>query len=148
MCRRAWNKMIVVSVSLAAAGMLACVAALVDALAPKGSALGFAAAMVAVGAAIALVVSGYVWVCDRCEDYLSRRTNRLLDVEEKPRRETANTVKNEKRIPGEADRRDAAGQFPPPGPSTSHYVGNLRGFARPEVDFPRAVSAKKWWHGQ
>jgi hypothetical protein len=73
MCCHAWNKMLVVSLSLAAAGIMVCVAALLDALVPKGSILGFAAGLVGLVVAIMLIVSGYVWLCQKCEDYLASR---------------------------------------------------------------------------
>jgi hypothetical protein len=148
MCRRLWNKMVLVSVALAAAGTLVCVTALIGTAVPKGSAWGFAAEVVASGVAIALVVAGYVWVCDKCEQYLSGRTERLLNVAERPRRRTTSEVKNEKPSLSDADRLIAARRLPQPGPSAAHYVGALRGFAKPNAESPKAESAKQWWHGQ
>jgi hypothetical protein len=68
----------VISFSLGAAGILTCVAILVDSLFPTGSVVMAMASLAALGVAILVVVAGYVWVCDKCQDYLSERLDRLL----------------------------------------------------------------------
>ena len=65
--------MLAVSLSLAAAGILACVGALFDSLVAEGSIMGFLAATVPLGLAIVGVLVGFVWLCDKCESYLTRR---------------------------------------------------------------------------
>ncbi len=56
MCWQARNKMLVVSLSMAAAGILACVAALYDSFVPKGSLLAFLATMFPLGLLVAGIV--------------------------------------------------------------------------------------------
>lgn len=73
-----WNKLFVVSLAFAVAGTLACVAALLDMLVPHASALSFLCWSAAVVVAVVLLVNGYVWACDRCEEYLSQGTDRRL----------------------------------------------------------------------
>jgi hypothetical protein len=65
-----WRKIVVIGFCLATASILACIAALLDVLVPRWSLSGFVASMVALGAAVALVVIGYAWICEKCEDYL------------------------------------------------------------------------------
>ena len=77
MFRRVRNKMLVVSLSLAAAGMLACMGALFDGLVSGGSIMAFLVATVPLGLGIMGVLLGFVWVCDKCESHLSRRADRL-----------------------------------------------------------------------
>jgi hypothetical protein len=63
------DKTIAISFSLGAAGILTCVAILADSLFPGGSAVAIVSWMVALGGAVAVIVAGYVWLCDTCQDY-------------------------------------------------------------------------------
>jgi hypothetical protein len=148
MCWRAWNKMLVISFSAAAAGILACIAALLDILVPKGSALGFLAWTAALVVAIVLVVSGYVWACDKCEDYLNGRLDRIRNMKQQTPRQVTDQGKEEARVPPEADQRPDALRFSQPGATADHYVAGLRGSVSPNGDSRRAVATKKLWHGQ
>jgi hypothetical protein len=76
MFHRMRNKMLVVSLSLAAAGILACLGALFDSLVANGSILAFLAATVPLGLAIAGVLAGFAWVCEKCESYFRRLPER------------------------------------------------------------------------
>ena len=78
MCSHCWNKLIAISSALAAAGILACAGALLDAFIPRGSVLGFLTWMVVLGSIVIGVVIGYTWVCDKCESYFNGRLDRLL----------------------------------------------------------------------
>jgi hypothetical protein len=78
MHRRFWDRTMVISFSVGAAGILTCVAILVDSLFPTGSVLAALASMAALGVAVLVVVAGYVWVCDKCQDYFSERLGRLF----------------------------------------------------------------------
>jgi hypothetical protein len=73
MFHRVRNKMLVVSLSLATAGILACLGALFDSLVADGSILTFLAATVPLGLAIVGVLAGFAWLCDKCESYLRWR---------------------------------------------------------------------------
>jgi hypothetical protein len=77
MFRRVRDKMLVVSLCLAGAGILACVGALFDGFVSGGSIMAFLAATVPLGLAIIGVLLGFAWVCDKCETYLRRRADRL-----------------------------------------------------------------------
>jgi cytochrome bd-type quinol oxidase subunit 2 len=89
MIRRVRNNMLVVSLSLGAAGILACMGALFDSLVAEGSIFGFLAATVPLGLAIVGILMGFAWLCDKCESYLSRRARRLA-----ARRRLPTTVKS------------------------------------------------------
>jgi len=78
---RAWDKTIAISFSLGAAGILTCAAILIDSLLPTASVVAVAAWMVVLGAAVGMIVAGYVWLCDKCQDYLSERLGRWFRTE-------------------------------------------------------------------
>ncbi len=75
-----WNKLIAASAALAAAGILTCAAALLNALLPKESFAAFLASMALLGLAVTAVVIGYAWTCDKCESYFHGRLDRLRSV--------------------------------------------------------------------
>jgi hypothetical protein len=145
---RTWNKMLVVSLSLAGAGVLACAAALFDTLVPKGSVLGFLGGMAALGIVVTAVVVGFVWVCDKCEAYLSDYTDRLLSMRQQGPRPLAKKSKQPPRGPSETGPRHTALLFSPLGASAERYVESVRGTARPMADAPRTALAATLWHGQ
>jgi hypothetical protein len=72
-----WEKTIVISMILGTAGILACVAAIFNIDVPKGSLTAFLAAIIPLGLAIIGILVGFTWVCDKCNDYFKRRSNRL-----------------------------------------------------------------------
>jgi len=148
MCRRGWNKTIVVSLSLAAAGVITCIAALLESVAPKESVMSFLAVKCALGVVIIAVMVGFAWICDKCEDYFSRRIDRLLDPKQHTSRGTANKEGNKRSAPGETDYRFAVRQLPGPNLPLSRYVAGLRGSARANADAARAAVLGKRWHGQ
>jgi hypothetical protein len=101
--------MLVISFSVAAAGILVCAAGLLDILVPTASIWWFMLRMVALAAAIILIVSEYVWACDKCEDYLSGRIDRLLSM--KRQDPTNATSKKEAGVFSETDDSTAAAEF-------------------------------------
>ena len=69
----AWNKTAWRSaLRLAAAGILACIAALLDNFVPQGSLLAFSPRWLPLGWRSLGVMVGFAWVCDKCEDLLER----------------------------------------------------------------------------
>lgn len=65
MCWRAWNKTLVVSFSLAAAGILVCASTLLDSVVPKGSVLAALASMAGLAVVILLVLADHLTHLDR-----------------------------------------------------------------------------------
>ena len=116
-----WNKMVAASLSLAAAGVLACVAAVFDCFVPKASVGAFVAAMVPLGMAIAAVVVGFVWLCEKCEGYFKEYTDRLF-----------RTRLPGPRVESKKDGCDEATGSP----------------ARPKKSSSRTISITTQWHGQ
>jgi hypothetical protein len=75
-----WNKSIAISAALAAAGVLACAAALLNAFVPRGSLVAFLASTALLGLVATGVAIGYVWVCEKSEGYFEGRLDRLLSI--------------------------------------------------------------------
>ena len=73
MCRQARNKMLMVSLSMAAAGILACMAAVYDSLVPRGSLVAFLATMFPLALLVAGIVVSFVWLCEHFETSSQRR---------------------------------------------------------------------------
>jgi len=146
MCLHAWNRMLAVSLSLAGAGTLACLAALINTLVPQPL-LAILGGLIVLGLAIVAVLSGYVWVCDKCEEHLGGRTDRVLGMEQEVPRNLTRHSKNKTRAYKGANGRGAAAQLRQPGPAADRYVEGLRG-VRTKTDLPQAMSAEKQWHGQ
>ena len=69
MCSHCWNRLIAGSAALAAAGVVTCAAAIVDAFMPKGSPGAFFASTTLLGLAVTGVMIGYAWVCDDHESH-------------------------------------------------------------------------------
>jgi hypothetical protein len=72
------SKLIASIAALAAAGLLTCAAAMLDAIMPKGSPTAFLASTALVGLAVTGVAIGYIWACDKCDSYFHGRLDRLL----------------------------------------------------------------------
>ena len=80
MCTHTWNKMLVTSFALLAAGLLACVAAVIDALAPHGTLTAFLALTALLGLACWAVMAGLNWTCETCDEYLTWHSERVLSA--------------------------------------------------------------------
>ena len=75
-----WNKSIAVSAALAAAGVLACAAASLNAVMPRGSLVAFLASTALLGLVVTGVAIGYAWICEKSEGYFEGRLDRLLSA--------------------------------------------------------------------
>jgi hypothetical protein len=80
----AWKRMLWLNFGLAGGGILACVAALLDFFVATGSILGFFATTVPLGLAVIAVLFGFLKACDKAEEYLDTRTDRLLGMRTPP----------------------------------------------------------------
>jgi hypothetical protein len=76
----AWSKLVAISWALAAAGVLACAGALLDAFMPRGSFFGVLAWLAVLGILVIGTVIGYTWITEKCEKHFDERIDRLLDV--------------------------------------------------------------------
>ena len=148
MCSHCWNKLIVVSLGLAVAGVLMCAVALLDVFIPRGSIVGFLASMALLGLIVTGVVVGYTWACDKCESYFSGRLDRLLSRGKPNRSDAANLGAPVSPRPTEP-RAGGDARSTPDSPqlfSCGRYVLTLRGSVSPR-DATRATAARTW-HGQ
>jgi hypothetical protein len=73
-----WSKAIAISWALAAAGILACAGALLDAFVPRGSFAGFFTWLAVMGFIVVGTVVGYAWVCDQYESGLDQRNGQSV----------------------------------------------------------------------
>ena len=148
MCSHCWNKLIAISSALAAAGVLACAAALLDVFIPRGSVLGFLTRMAVLGIIVIGAVIGYTWVCDKCESYFNGRLDRLLNGSKPNRNDAVNPGAavsprpTEPRVVGDARPTPDAPQLL----SCGRYTPTLRGSVSPK-DATKATAARTW-HGQ
>ena len=140
---RTWNNILIVSFSLAVAGILLCIAALLDILVPRGSTAGIVVGLAALGTLIALVVAGYAWICDRCDDYLSDYSDRLHGKGAKKR--GAGAGKNGQGNSPESGVLDELQQCQRLRSLADRYAEGPRG---PRWHTPPSVFARKQWHGQ
>ena len=78
-----WNKMLAVSLSLAAGGVLACIGAMLQALAPNSTILGSFPKMILVVLAISGLMFALMWIYDRVDDHWIGRLDRRLGAGKK-----------------------------------------------------------------
>lgn len=143
------NKLISVSFALAAAGVLTCVAALLDVFVPSGSLVGFLARMALLGLAVIVTVIGYAWACDQCESYVDERIEQLAHHGRSKRSEAASpwaaVHRQSRESEGPRDGRPSVG--PPQSPvSRSRYSPTLHD-SRSLQGAAQAIAARAW-HGQ
>ncbi|MGD0516373.1 MAG: hypothetical protein ABSA26_02455 [Thermoguttaceae bacterium] len=74
-----WKKVIVSSFALGVAGIMTCISALLSDLVPTWSVLAFIAVLIPLGLAIVGILAGFVWLCDKFEDYLNEKKDKRLD---------------------------------------------------------------------
>jgi len=74
-----WKKVIVSSFALGVAGIMTCISALLSDLVPTWSVLAFIAVLIPLGLAIVGILAGFVWLCDKCEEYFNEKKDKLLE---------------------------------------------------------------------
>lgn len=136
--------MLVVSLSMAAAGILACTAAVYDSFVPKGSLLAFLATLLPLALLVAGIIAVFVWLCERFESDSERRDEQRL----KPRPPDFPTACERRHFFEEIDRRRDASQFSKMTAAGDRYLGGVRGLARSRVTSARRPSPARQWHGQ
>jgi hypothetical protein len=149
-----WKKALVTSVLLAAAGVLACVAALFDVWVPQGSLLAFVIALPFLALATIGIMVGFIKVCEKGEDLLQSRRDRLWGGK--------NEGQERAGVPTDPHRRSPRAAWPsswessqPADRDTTRYVSSLRGLPAkssngdaPKPFADEAISKYKVWHGQ
>jgi hypothetical protein len=149
MCSHCWNKLIAISSALAAAGILACAGALLDAFIPRGSVLGFLTWMVVLGIIVIGTVVGYTWVCDKCEGYFNGRLDRLLSRSKPKPSDAVNPAAAVRQRPTDPKVVGDARSTPDTRQlfSCARYTPTLRG-AVLSRDATTKGTAVRTWHGQ
>jgi len=71
MFRHPWKKVIVGSFAIGVAGILTCISALLGVLVPTWSLGAFITVLISLGLVVVGILVGFVWVCDKCEDYFN-----------------------------------------------------------------------------
>ena len=133
------DRLFLTSLALAAGGILACLAVMLDTFMPKGSAWAFLAALLPLGLGVVGLVLGFTWVCDKVESRVRGPLERLLGNNDKPWAVTA--IRGEplpKGLDGHPQYKTPAASF-----RLGDYPLTLRVSVRPTV---RRSAAS--WHGQ
>jgi hypothetical protein len=142
--------------ALAAAGVLACVAALFNIWVPRGSLLAFVLALPLLALAIVGIMFGFIKACEKCEDWLHGRRDRLFGVDMEDEDHSDVPVDPRQRTPRDSwpaagePLNSAARQDP------TRYVFGPRGLSSPKssnggTTKPPAAQANpecRVWHGQ
>jgi len=142
---QAKNKMLVVSLSLAAAGMLACIAAVYDSFVPKGSLLAFLATMLPLGLLVAGIIAVFVWLCERFEGTPERRDEQRSKLRPP---EFPTTGERQRHFLDEIERHRDVSQFPKMTAAADRYLTGVRGPAQPRNTSAQAPPLLRQWHGQ
>jgi hypothetical protein len=137
---RAWNKTFVISIALAAAGLLTCAAGLLDALLPGASYLGSIAWMAAAAILATGIAVGYTWICEKFETWISERFDGICETRRQPPRKAGSPRPVPKAAPSV---RSAPPRLPV---SCEQYRFTLRGDALSVRNGIAKTSPR--WHGQ
>ena len=151
MFRNGWNKVVAMSLVLASAGILACLARFFDNYVPKGSWLALLAAAIPLGLLILGLLACLAWGCDKCEGYWDHSAEKLPDMPPKKSNKASAT-------PGNPTARDPLLQYritidiPPSHAVGNRYLGTLRPGNRREYRAARPRKkpplVQRLWHGQ
>ena len=141
------NRLITVSSALAVAGILTCVAALLDVTMPHGSLAAFLASMVFLGLAVTGVMIGFTWACDKCEGYVDGRLDRILGFGAPDRKVDANprAVAARPELKVISDRVTAPGELQFPA-SRDRHAPTFRGPVSPANGVK--ADTRRAWHRQ
>jgi hypothetical protein len=144
MYSNSWGKLIAVSSALAAAGLLACSAALLDVLIPGASPVEFLTRVALLGVAVTAVVIGYTWACDKWGGQFNGRLDRRIRIGKLDR----NAASGPEAMVSRPEPKDTPDRVPAPDalqPPMFHgrYALTYRGTALP-MDATSATTARAW----
>jgi hypothetical protein len=140
-----WKRIVTVSFSMAAAGVLVCAVASIQGIIPGSTVLGTLVSMCASAAVMLAVLAGYIWACDKGQDFLDTNLSRP------PRGSFKSPSDRSHKEAGV--RRNMTVRHTRFTSSTSNcvcrgYVGGLRGIMRATEASNTATIAAKPWCGQ
>ncbi len=140
-----WKKVIISSFVLGVAGILTCISALLSDFVPAWSVLAFISVLIPLGLAIVGILAGFVWLCDKCEDYLNENKDKLL---EGGKRESDKEISpNDQPFHNGANSRYIKYASPRPGHLLDHYTSTLPGSGQAKP-YHAIKPPTKTWHGQ
>ena len=141
-----WKKVIVGSFVLGFAGIMTCISALLSDIVPTWSVLAFIAVLIPLGLAFVGILAGFVWLCDKFEDYQNEKKDKMLEGGKRKSDKEIST--NDQPFHNGANSRYIKYASPRPGNLLNQYTSTLRGSvpAKPynAIIFP----STKTWHGQ
>jgi hypothetical protein len=144
------SKLIAISFALAAAGILACAGAILDALVPRDSVLGFLTWLAVLGFIVVGTVVGYTLLCDQCESHFDEQTGRSLNDGEPNHHEDDLAIRTAAASPQATEPRTVCDARTIPDAlqprSRGWYVPTLRGSVS-RKDSARLFTTRAW-HGQ
>ncbi|MGA2059515.1 MAG: hypothetical protein ABSG67_03465 [Thermoguttaceae bacterium] len=141
-----WKKVIIGSFVLGFAGIMTCISALLSDLVPAWSVLAFIAVLIPLGLAIIGILAGFVWLCDKLEDYLNEKKDKLLEGGK--RKSDKYISPNDQPFHNGANSRYIKYVSPQPGRLIDQYISTLRGSAPAKPFHAMRLPPTKKWHGQ
>jgi hypothetical protein len=147
-----WRKLVAASGAIAAGGLLACAAALLDLLVPTASTTAFLAMMALLGLAVAGVVAAFTWLCGCWDNSLPDDGDREAGDDPRGPGTPASNPELQKSL--DQERRRKLREFPPSSYWGDKYRTTLRGAdqtkPRPTMSHtgPESPAAHRRRHGQ
>ena len=123
-----WRKLVAASGAIAAGGLLACAAALLDLLTPTASTKAFLITMALLGLAVAGVVAAFTWLCGCWDESLPEDPDRVAGDGHRGFGGPANDAELQTAL--EQERRRKLRDFPPAAYWGDKYRTTLRGAER------------------
>jgi hypothetical protein len=141
-----WNKVFVGSFVLGFAGIMTCISALLSAIVPAWSILAFIAVLIPLGFVIVGILAGFVWLCDKYEEYHNEKNNNLLEGGKRKSDKEIST--NNQPFYNCTNSRYIKYISPQPGRLIDQYTSTLRG-SGPAMPFhAMKLPPTKKWRGQ
>lgn len=140
-----WKKVIVSSFVLGVAGIMTCISALLNDIVPAWSVLAFIAVLIPLALAIIAILAGFIWLCDKCENYFADRTDKILDT---GKRESGKDAGPNGQNSVDENRRYVKYMSPRQTRLLEQYNATLRGSRSTEPTSNMNLPPTKAWHGQ
>ena len=125
---------------------MTCISALLSDLVPTWSVLAFIAVLIPLGLVIVGILAGFVWLCDKFEDYSNEKKDNLL--EGRKRKSDKEISPNDQPFQNVANSRYIKYVAPQPGRLLDQYTSTLRGSGPAKPFHAMRFPTTKKWHGQ
>ncbi|MGD0382007.1 MAG: hypothetical protein ABSA77_00705 [Thermoguttaceae bacterium] len=141
-----WKKVIFSSFALGVAGILTCISALLSDLVPTWSVLAFIAVLIPLGLAIVGILAGFVWICDKCEEYFNEKKDKLL--EGRKHGSSEKNIPNDQKFPNEGYHRYIKYASLLPSRLLDQYTSPIPSSGQAKPYQVIKLPTLKTWHGQ